>query len=373
MKAGIRIHSLTLDGDGERTLPHMEAHGKREDQSSRRRRVRDAEPLVYKTLDLGAAYQAHIDGCKMNAGLKRPVLHAIIQFPPELGTTAQNRQKMLDHAVRFINQTHGGNAVFAARLDQDETGLATVDVFFAPKYVKVTRRKEVVWISTSKHGKELAEKHREEIMRRNKDQFSTAPRHIGIALQAELYEYLASVGLKLEPRKEKERHAPDRVEPETFKARQRAAEIEAEAQERLEASKATEARLAELLAEAEADAEAARLDREAAEAALQSARDRASRQKARIEGAASAAAKEAALTAAEMVVATITGKPVPETPMTRHLRPIVQPILRKLSSWWGRFAKRVAALPPEDRPEPPPDFRASESKAVETEVAPNGP
>lgn len=354
MKAGIRVHSLTLDGDGEKTLPHMEAHGKRQDQSSRRRRIREAEPLVYQTLDLCAAYQAHVEGCKMNAGLKRPVLHAIIQFPPELGTSEKNRQSMLKHAVRFINQTHGGEAVFAARLDQDEAGLSTVDVFFAPKYVKATKRKEVVWISTSKHGKELAEKHRDEIMRRNKDKFSTAPRHIGIALQAELYDYLVGVGLKLAPRKQKERTAPDRVEPETFKARRQAEETEAEARQRLEAAAKAEARLAELLKAAEADAAAARQARAKAEAERQRAIDMVARQRQIID----AAAKEAAITAAEMVVATISGKELPETPLTRRLRPILRPVLAKLSTWWGRFRKQVAALPKDERPEQPLDFRA---------------
>src|SRR5690606_35859945 len=111
-------------------------------------RVRDVPPLVHGTLDLRTAFDAHVAGCRMNAGLKRPVLHAIVQIPPKLGRTERNRAQMLRLAVAFINETHGGNAVFAARLDQDEAGLATVDVFYAPKYLKEGNRRSEMWIST---------------------------------------------------------------------------------------------------------------------------------------------------------------------------------------------------------------------------------
>ncbi|MEJ5143688.1 hypothetical protein, partial [Gluconobacter albidus] len=62
---------------------------------------------------------------------------------------------MLNEAVAFINASHGGRAVFRARLDRDEVGRHGVDVFYAPKYEKVTRRGKVVedWISLSKFGK----------------------------------------------------------------------------------------------------------------------------------------------------------------------------------------------------------------------------
>ena len=61
----------------------------------------------------------------------------LVQFPTDipLGPDPERTQKaMLDHAVRFANQYHGGDAVFAARLDRDEQGQHTVDVFAMPRY-----------------------------------------------------------------------------------------------------------------------------------------------------------------------------------------------------------------------------------------------
>jgi len=219
MKAAIRINSLTLTGAGPQSLSVMEKHGKRQDKISKDRQVREVEPLVYGTLDLTAAYQKHVEGARISKGLKRPVLHALVQFPTELKITPELEQKMLDHAVRFIQRAHGGDAVFAARLDRDEEGQHTVDVFFAPKYVKRTKTgKEALWISTTKHGKELARKHEAEIRRRNEDgKFSTSPRSVGMALQSELIEYLTGLNLKIEPKNEKADPRPDRDEPEIYK------------------------------------------------------------------------------------------------------------------------------------------------------------
>lgn len=222
MKASIRVNSLTLGGSGPKTLSAMEAHGKRLDRSGQSRKVRDIDPLVYGSLDLRDAYDAHVSGAKTNAGLKRPILHALIQYPVQMALSPKTERAMLDHAVRFIEQTHGGQAVFSARLDRDERGQHTVDVFYAPKFLKITKSKDPeTWISTSKHGKELAEKHQDLILARHPEAKGklTGPRHVGIALQEELYLYLAGAGLKLEPRKLKENSTPDRVDPETFQAR----------------------------------------------------------------------------------------------------------------------------------------------------------
>lgn len=218
MKASIRIHSLTLSGSGQKSLSSMEKHGLREDKTSQARRLRDAEPLVHGGLHLRELFDEHTDGCRRNKGLKRPAMHAIVQFPKELPITPENEQKMLSTAVDFIDSTHGGQAVFAARLDRDEQGRHTVDVFYSPKYTKTTKSKgDEVWISTSRHGKELCQKHRSEIERRHNSKFSTGPRQVGIAMQAELHDYLSKKGLKLEQRTEKKNSVPDRLEPEAFK------------------------------------------------------------------------------------------------------------------------------------------------------------
>tara|TARA_R100000935_G_scaffold25061_1_gene44699 strand:- start:996 stop:1988 length:993 start_codon:yes stop_codon:yes gene_type:complete len=220
----IRVKSLTFGGAGHKSLGGMEKHGKRQDKPSQMRCVRGVDPLVYGTLDLREAYDSHMSAVRTNTGMKPPVLHGIIKFPNDLKVNASNEKKMLTAAVNFINTTHGGSAVFAARLDRDEAGQHVVDVFYAPKYEKVTktRKGEEVrtwWMSTTKHGKDLCEKHREEIKSRNDERkFTTGPRQVGIALQSELYDYLGKKGLTLTPKTPKNDPRPDRQETEAYKA-----------------------------------------------------------------------------------------------------------------------------------------------------------
>ena len=262
MKAAYRAKSLSLS-----QFAAAEKHGKRQDQTSQSRRVRDREPLVFGSLDLRAAYDAHVKDCRMNSALKKPVLHALIQFPIQLEITDENEEIMLEAAIAFVNLTHGGDAVFSARLDRDEAGRHTVDVFFSPKYEKITKSKGAeTWISTTRHGKELALKHQDEIKRRSEDakkspKAITSPRAVGIAMQAELANFFEMAEVKLEPRREKASSAPDRVDPETFKARKDAesalAEAEvsrAKAERKLDEAHTSRDEIAALRAEAKAEA-----------------------------------------------------------------------------------------------------------------------
>ncbi|WP_048874235.1 hypothetical protein, partial [Acetobacter aceti] len=153
----VRMKSLDASG-----LAAMGRHEKRLDYAGSKRAIRDVPPLVYSPygegLDLEQSYAAHVEGTKRNKGGRALARHGFLQFPTDLPVTPENEQRMLDEAVAFINATHGGRAVFRARLDRDEAGRHGVDVFFAPKYEKTTRRGKVVedWISLSKFGKELA-------------------------------------------------------------------------------------------------------------------------------------------------------------------------------------------------------------------------
>lgn len=233
MKAAVRCNSLTLGGSGANTLAAQERHGKRLDYTSQQRRIRKATPLLYRSLDLRAEYDRHMDGVKQNAGCKRPVLHFIIKFPAELldaGAPGRYgklpdrdaRKKLMgNQAVEFINRTHGGSAVFAARIDRDEAGETIVDVFAAPKYTKATKRGESIWSSPTRFGKQLALKHQDEIRRRHPKASGnlTGPRHVGIALQAEFATYFEQMnGAALDPRRLKDGPRPDRLETEAFKA-----------------------------------------------------------------------------------------------------------------------------------------------------------
>lgn len=232
-KGSVRCAAINVGG-----LLAQERHGKRLDGSSQRRRVRDDGPHVYKTLDLCDAYERHMEGVKQNAGATKPVLHFIVRFPPELlagddvpgpyrGKSRVERQaRMLRQAVAFINDTHGGRAVFAARIDRDEEGETICDVFAAPVYEKRTKRTKpdeagAMWASATKFGRDLAEKHQDEIRRRHpkaKPGALTGPRQVGIALQSEFAEFFEREnGVPLAPKKEKAERRSDRIEVEAWR------------------------------------------------------------------------------------------------------------------------------------------------------------
>ena len=241
MKAAVRCNALTVAA-----LRAQEKHGKRQDASSRSRRVRDTAPIVGGGLDLSDLLDAHTAGTKRNAAASKVALHFIVRFPPEILTDAaptpyQGKSKedrlrlMAKQAARFINDAHGGRAVFAVRVDRDEAGETIVDVFACPKYTKATKKAETEWTSLTKFGKELAVKHQDEVRRRSKNYEGTkpitSPRAIGMSLQSEFAAFFERVnGQPLTPKAEKDRPERDRVEVEAWRLQMmRADQAEAEA------------------------------------------------------------------------------------------------------------------------------------------------
>lgn len=235
--AAVRCNSLTLDGQGNKTLKAQEKHGKRLDGTSQMRRVRDVDPLVYGGLDLRDLYDAHVEGATFNRSCKRPVLHFIIKMPPQVLADSDDAPKnylnkrkeerhalMLEQAVLFVNETHGGDAVFAARVDRDEAGELVIDVFAAPKFDKHTKNRGkpeiTIWSSPTKFGKDLAIKHQAEIQSRHDSSkgLLTAPRHVGIALQSEFAEFFERENKMKLTRKAKDSFGDDRLEVEAYKA-----------------------------------------------------------------------------------------------------------------------------------------------------------
>lgn len=229
-KAAIRCNALTLE-----QLKVQEKHGKRLDKLSQLRRVRKVSPITYGSLHLCDRYTSHMKGVKQNAKALKPVLHFIVRFPPQLlegegvgrfSGQKSNRQKMmLRQAVAFINDTHGGEAVFAARIDRDEEGETICDVFASPVYEKRTKRTPpgqpgTRWASATKFGKELAAKHQDEIRRRHPDAkpgMLSSPRMVGIALQSEFADWFRRKnGVELAPKQPKETFRPDRLEKEAW-------------------------------------------------------------------------------------------------------------------------------------------------------------
>lgn len=171
---------------------------------------------------------------------------------------AGREKLMVRQAVRFINENHGGQAVFAARLDRDEAGETVVDVFACPKYLKEAksaRREPTLWTSATRFGEELARKHQEHIRTRLKSDAAraiTSPRAVGMAIQQEFAAFFEREnGVKLAPRKLKESRAKDRIEVEEWRLRA----MEQERDSALLERDAAEAQ-AEIAKSAQADAEA---------------------------------------------------------------------------------------------------------------------
>ena len=245
-KAAVRCTAIDARG-----LAAMEAHGKRLDRSSERRIVRDDDPLVYKGLDLADLYAAHMKDVRQNKAAKKTTLHFIVRFPPDLldgpeigmftGDKKRRQEMMLAQAVAFINRTHGGDAVYAARVDRDEAGETIVDVFAAPKYEKRTKRTKAdevgaTWASTTKFGRELTERHQQEIQTRhpNAKGMLQGPRMVGIALQSEFASFFREKnGVPLAPKRQKKTFLEDRVEIEAYKEIQAARDVLKEDQQQL--------------------------------------------------------------------------------------------------------------------------------------------
>lgn len=272
MKAAVRCESLDLAG-----LIRAEKHGKREDWIGKQRKIRDAKPLVAGGLDLVNLYHQHIEGARQNKGAKKPILHFIVRFPPEVlmdeGPSSfakldrEGRERlMVKQAVKFIQESHGGEAVFAARLDRDEAGETVVDLFACPKYLKESRsarREPTLWTSATRFGEDLARTHQDHIRGRLKDARTdkaiTSPRAVGIALQEAFGQFFEKEnGAKLTPRKLKDSPTKDRLEVEAWRMKQ----VQQEAED------------------AEKAAEVARLDRETAEADAARIRNEAKAEKA---------------------------------------------------------------------------------------------
>lgn len=238
-------------------LAKMEAHGKRDDESGQRRRVRDAEPLFVGGLDLRDLRSDWMDGVKQQGNTA--ALHALVQYPTGLidGAAKDQQARMLKHAVRFMNEFHGGDAVFAARLDRDEKGRHTVDVFMMPRHefqYKDGRRQKRA--AVSKHTKA-------EALRRFGKQDR---RSQGSALQDAWFEYMRDeMRLDVLPPEKKKATAKDRLEPEEFALRKDRRKLQSNAQKLLRADQLARKRNQEQAARN--DAEAKRLAAQRSEVA----------------------------------------------------------------------------------------------------------
>lgn len=174
------VRTKSLDSS---QLGAMETHENRADLVTQQRVVRNLPPLVFSPysaqgrtgklsyddtlvgiverdealhLSIGEACARHLENTRRNKAAKKICLHSIVQFPTDLAINEEMETAMLAHAVAFIDGNFGQDAVFHARLDRDEVGRHAVDVFYAPRYIKSTKRRSETWVSLTKFGKALA-------------------------------------------------------------------------------------------------------------------------------------------------------------------------------------------------------------------------
>lgn len=150
-----RIRQLKTRAD----LRAAEKHGKRLDKSGKERSVRDAKPVTRSGLDVVDQYDKHVEGCFVQKN-STMAMHVLIQFPKIL-IDENDPDLMLDHAISFCRHVFGENSVFADRIDRDEKNEHVVDVFVAPTYLKVTKRTSKPAVSSTRHLRDLAKKHKE--------------------------------------------------------------------------------------------------------------------------------------------------------------------------------------------------------------------
>lgn len=245
-KAG-RVGAVRQKAIGFPDLANMERHGKREDASGQQRRMRNVDPLVYGSLELAEARREHMEGVTQSG--RSACIHALVQFPTGLldGSDEAQQRAMLYHAVAFLNHYHGGDAVFAARLDRDEKGRHTVDAFLLPRYdfhYKDGRR--VKKASVSKFSKAHA-----------KQRFGRDDRRSqGSALQDAFFEHLRdNMHLHGVMRPERKKStSKDRVEPEVFGLRKDRQKLHEASRRLVHADRVARKRIKEQEAENEAKA-----------------------------------------------------------------------------------------------------------------------
>lgn len=212
-------------------LAAAEQHGRRLDEAAIRRKVRDDPSLTWvpdgieeDPLALSDRLADHVAGA-MVPKAKAKALHMLVKLPASVPVeTEADARKALDLVVQFAQDTYGGNAVFSARMDRDERSLNSVDLFLAPRYVKVTKRKSQEAMSLTRFGKLLAAKRGIED---RSDSAKGSMQAQGSALQDELADWLTARGFEAQRGVAKDRDGDDWKTPEVMGARKDRAAVEA--------------------------------------------------------------------------------------------------------------------------------------------------
>lgn len=243
LAGAVRIQQMKMDD-----LTRAEKHGKRLDGTSKARAIYDAPPLTSTGLDLNNLYRKHVHGAFMPRA-RAKAMHVIVQYPTDL-VDGEDAALMLRHACAFIERVFGPDAIFADRVDRDEKGRHVVDVFVAPKYMKVTKHAAKLAVSMSRDLKNLATEY----------DHPTNPYGTGRALQDAWFDYLRKdMGLE-----QAQRGSPKLITGPDWKS---AEELRVEELEALKAKADADLAVAELARrEAEAKKSAAIAEEAAAKA-----------------------------------------------------------------------------------------------------------
>ena len=149
ISGAVRVHRL-----GGVSLAAAESHALRNDHNGRSRGDARVPPVTTTGLMITKLYEKHVEGCLVQKGHTK-ALHVVVQFPTEL-IDGRDATYMLRHARSFAETVFGTEAIFHDRVDRDEKSMHVVDLIVAPRYLKVTKRKSQLAISTSRHLKALA-------------------------------------------------------------------------------------------------------------------------------------------------------------------------------------------------------------------------
>ena len=211
-------------------LVAAEQHGRRLDEAAIRRKVRDDPSLTWvpegieeDPLALSDRLADHVAGALVPKA-KAKALHMLVKLPASVPVeTEADARAALDLVVQFAQDTYGGRAVFSARMDRDERSLNSVDLFLAPRYLKVTKRKSQEAVSLTRFGKLLAKKRGIED---RSDSAKGSMQAQGSALQDELADWLTARGFEAQRGVAKNRDGDDWKTPEVMGARKDRAAIE---------------------------------------------------------------------------------------------------------------------------------------------------
>ena len=204
-------------------LRQAELHGRRLDDVAKSRKVRDADSLTWvpdgvtgDPLALVDRLEEHVAGAFRPKGGTTIAQHMIVKMPDSIPTeTDGEAYAAMVIAVHFAQETFGGQAVFAARIDRDEKSTNNVDLFLAPIYDKSDKKapggsKKAV--SMTRHLKLLAENYGFDVKGARSAKESKQSQ--GKALQDALADYLTHHNFRALRGKPKTARGSDRDSPE---------------------------------------------------------------------------------------------------------------------------------------------------------------